>query len=167
MDRRGKAARHVGERVWRICRRDGARSPKICQREHLGIAADEGETVKPIRKSGGAVHHRRRWCVRHGGQYIGVPVPRVCEERAEQHALRVVGHVRRVLVEVRVAGGARVRSFAHRGTLDLSQRRRERSNRRISAGGRLAQCFRQYLLDVRPRLHATRAERQHGAITDR
>ena len=58
MDRGGEPARHVGERVGRIRRRDRARRPQICQREHLGILADERETIESIRESAGAVHHR-------------------------------------------------------------------------------------------------------------
>jgi hypothetical protein len=167
MDRGREPACHIGEGVWCVTRRHRARRPEICQREHLAIAADEGETVESIRQSGGAVHHRSRRRVWHRRQRTGVREARLREESAEQRALRVVGRIRWVLTEVLVASGILIGIATQRDRLDLSHAVRERGDRRIPGGGRLAQRSRESRLGLRPWLGATGGERQHGAITDR
>ena len=105
--------------------------------------------------------------MRHGRQCIGVPVSRSREKCAEQHALCVVGRVRRVRMEVRVARECGITILTLGDRQDLPQAGRERGNRRISLGGRLPQRSRQCRLGLRPRFDATGGKRQHGAITDR
>jgi len=66
MDRIRESSRYIRERVGCIRYRRRARCPQVCQGEKLCIAARERETVERVRKSSGAVHHRRCRRVRHG-----------------------------------------------------------------------------------------------------
>jgi hypothetical protein len=113
VDRAGETSRHVREGVRSVGDRRRARSPQVRQCEHLRIATDQRETVERVRETGRAMHHRRRRCERHRWQRVTMAVPGSCEERAEQHALRVVRYVRRCGCRVRPAGGSRLGGCAH------------------------------------------------------
>ena len=161
MNRGGEPARHICERIRRIRRRHRARCPQVRQCKHLHVTMNECEPVEPIRDSTRSVHHRRGRCVRHGRHRAHLPVAGSGEKCAQQHALRIVGRGRPILL------GAGMVSLTHLRCQDRTQAVREGGDRRISALGCLAQRFRQHRLGLRPRLGPSGGKRQHRAVTDR